>query len=269
MFGYKKLIFILVAATALADLGCQKTTTAPTLTGVAAFTVVNAIPNTNNGLVIPVINTGSAITWFQSAYWLFYGSFYEYSPVAGNDTVYVVQLSDTLDVDPKSAGEMFYSILNLKKGGIYSLFLCGADTTSPDYLFTSDSLPFHSPTDSTVGVRFVNLSTSSSPISINLEGSPNGSEVTSLSYKSITGFRDYISNSSITNSGYLFVYRDVATGDSLASFDLAGFNNNNGVGLSDQNNGNPLVFKNVTIAFIGQPGINAVVPQSTMLIDDY
>jgi hypothetical protein len=177
--------------------------------------------------------------------------------------------SDTLDLGPKTLGQMFYGILPLKAGKIYSLFLCGTDTTAPDFLFTTDSLPYHAPSDSTVGIRFVNLSTGSNPISINLEGTGNGSEVGNLAYKAITGFKNYLSNSSMTNNGgYLFVIRDASSGDSLTSFSLSG--NGRVVGLADPNIGNnALVFKNVTIAFVGQPGSNVIVPQMAILVEDY
>jgi len=247
---------------------CQKVGTVPTVEKPAAFTVVNVIPN--SAPVIPVINTTSAslIDYFSNANAIGYNNYYEYSPPSGNDTVYVVQRnSDTLELGPKSAGLMFYNILDLKAGSIYSLFLTGADTSSPDYLFTTDSLPYQSPTDSTVGIRFVNLSTGSNPISINLEGSPNGSEVGSLPYKSITGFKNYLSNSTVTNSGYLFVIRDFASGDSLTSFNLNGIGIGNGVGLMDPN-GNPLVFRDVTIAVYGSES-SMSTPLMTMLVDNY
>jgi hypothetical protein len=266
-----KVAFILCIIINLIVLGCQKTTTAPSATGVADFTVINAIPT--NYAVTTVINTSQPIMWFTNAPDIYYGiegyNYFKYSVVPGNDTVYVVQITDTLDVGPKASGQMYYGILPLNKGGIYSLFLCGKDTTSPDYLFTIDTLPYHGPNDSTAGIRFVNLSAGSNPISINLEGSANGSEVSNLGYKGITGFKDYISNSSVTYGGYIFVVRDVATGDSLTTFSLNGFGNSSGVGLSDPNTGGPLVFKNITIAFTGQPGANASVPQSMFVIDNY
>jgi hypothetical protein len=258
-----KLILILLLLQVMADVDCQKANTAPALSGVAALTVVNALP-TLDQFVTPIINTGSPIMWFYTANSIYYGGYYEYSPIAGNDTVYIVQDYDTLDVGPKAPGQMFYGILTLKKEGIYSLFLCGADTASPDYLLTTDTLSFHSPADSALGIRFVNLSAGSNPLSINLEGSPNGSEVGNLPYKGITGFKNYACNSSVTS--YTFVIRDEGTGDSLGQYTISG-NPNNGNLLVDPN-GLSLVFKNVTIAVYGSE-TNFNFPLSTMLIDDY
>ena len=244
---------------------CQKSISAPAVDGPAAFTVINAIPNTSSSGIVPVINSSEAIMWFQTASNIGYGSFYEYSPQGGNDTVYVVQGNgDTLNIGPKASDLLFNNVLTLKTGGIYSLFLCGADTSSPDYLFSTDTLPYHSSTDSTVGIRFVNLSSDSNPISINLEGSPNGSEVGSLLYKGVTGFKDYISNAEV--SGYLFVFRDAATGDSLTQIQLT----SSGSGLTDYNNSNNLLtFKNVTIAFYGSTNSSSGNPVSVMMVDNY
>jgi hypothetical protein len=107
-------------------------------------------------------------------------------------------------------------------------------------------------------------------MSINLEGSPNGSEVGSLPYKGITGFKDYLCNSSMTNSGYNFVIRDAATGDSLMSYSLMGIGTGNGVGLGDPNNPSlPLTFKNITIAVYGSENPLSSNPLSAMCIDNY
>ena len=233
--------------------------------------MVNAIPN--SAPVIPVINTSKPIEWFAGANKIYYTLFYQYSPLAGNDTVYVVQNTDTLGVGPKATGQMYYGILPFKKWGIYSLFLCGTDTTSPDYLFTADTLPYHGPSDSTVGIRFVNLSAGSNPININVEGSPNGSPISNLSYKGISSFENYICNSSVQNSNYTIVISDAVTGNTLLS--LTGYWGGlgtigyPGIGLYDPNTGAPLVFKNGTFAFIGQPGPNAAVPQQLIFIENY
>lgn len=252
---------ILLVMTIICGASCQKTATGPLVVGPASLIIVNAIPNSVP--IIPIINTSSAITYFANAATIRYGNSTEYSPPGGNDTIYVVQKnSDTMDLGPKAIGLMFNNVLNLRSGGIYSLFLTGSDTSSPDYLFTVDSLPYHNPIDSTVGIRFVNLSSGSDPISVNLEGSPNGSEVASLSYKGITNFKNYLSDAAASVNGYRFVFRDFATGDSLTSIKLV--SNRKVPGLVDPNNSsNQLTFKNVTIAFYGS------IKSASMLIDDY
>jgi len=259
---------LLIMIAAIMHPGCAKTTGVPSVPRSAALTVVNAVPNSVN--IVPVINTSSAIMYFSNAQSIGYGNFWEYSPSGGNDTVYAVQQnSDTLNIGPKSAG-LFYNILDLKVGGIYSLFLTGADTSSPDYLLTTDSLPYQVPADSTVGIRFVNLSTGSSPMSINLEGSPNGSEVSNLPYKGITGFKNYLCNSTLTNGSYTFVIRDAATGDSLIAYTLFGIGSGNGIGLGDPTNpSNSLIFRNITIAVYGSENLMSNSPLNAMGIDNY
>jgi hypothetical protein len=266
---------VFVAIVILAGTGCEKTETAPSVLKPVAFTVVNCIPNSQP--IIPVFNAGSSIEYFRHALAIWYPgngypSFNEYSPPGGMDSVFVVQQNDTLDIGAKAPGMMFYSVMNLNPGDIYSLFLTGADTSSPDYLFTTDSLPHYGSGDSTVGIRFVNLSTGSNPMSINLEGSSNGSEVADLSYKGITAFKRYVNNS--TTMDYLFVIRDAATGDSLTQFDfLQSGSNNSGFGLTDpsngSNNGNLLTFKNITIVIYGSENPASNFPLNATLIDNY
>lgn len=245
---------------------CEKTGSLPVVPKPVALTVVNAIPGSSP--VIPVINSGSAITYFSYAPPIGYGYFMEYSPFGGEDTTYVVQGSDTLDVNPKSTGLLYYNILNLRPGNIYSLFLTGLDTNSTDFLLTHDSIPFYGPTDSVMGIRFVNLSTGSNPISVNLEGDSIGSEVANLPYKGITSFKQYTNNSATQD--YMFVIRDVATGDSLTQFDFLQYGSyTNGNGLVDPNTYLLLTFKNVTIAIYGSESNGSAFPLQTMLVDNY
>jgi hypothetical protein len=257
---------ILMVVVLVLTAACQKTGTIPSTPRPAALTVVNLVPGST--FIIPVINSGSAITYFSNAFHIPYGNFEEYSPPGGMDTTYVVQGNDTLDIGPKTSDIFLYDVSDFKPGGIYSLFLTGADTNSPDYLLTIDSIPYYEPSDSVMGIRFANLSTGSNPISVNLEGSSNGSEVSSLPYKGITTFKQYVNNSTTTD--FLFVIRDAATGDSLTQFDfLQSGSFNDGYGLTDPNNSYLLTFKNVTIAIFGSESATSAFPLQTALIDDY
>jgi hypothetical protein len=237
---------------------------------VASLNVVNVLPN-SAPLILVQGAISSAIGTFLNIGALTYASTAVLTPTSGSQTIYAVQSNaDTASVGGKGGDFMFSGVLNFKAGGIYSLFITGLDTTSPDYLFVQDTLP--SITDSGVGIRFVNLSAGSNPMSINLEGSSNGSEVGSLTYKGITGFKEYVNNSTTTD--YLFVVRDATTGDSLTQFDfLASGSSNNGHGLTDpsnsQNYGQLLTFKHVTIAIYGSESSGTSNPLNTMLVDNY
>ena len=241
--------------------GCTKWTSG-VIYSVASLNVVNALP-TSNPLILIQGPISTDIGEFSRIGTLSYGGTTVLAPMSGSETLYAVQRNvDTVSVNAQGGGTfMFDGPLSFVAGSLYSLFITGADTSNPDFVFVQDVLPII--TDSSVGIRFVNLSTGSNPISINLEGNFNGSEVGNLPYKSITSFKDYICNSIINN--YLFVVRDVASGDSLTQFVL---NSNNGYGLTDPNNGNLLTFRNVTIAVYGQQN-NSNAPLTTMLVDNY
>jgi hypothetical protein len=222
-------------------------------------------------LILVQGSISSAIGQFSNIYPLSYATTAVLTPKSGSESFYALQSNaDTGSVTSKGPYYMFNGVLNFKAASLYSLFITGTDTTNPDFLFVQDALSVIK--DSAVGIRFVDLSTGSNPISINLEGNSIGSEVSNLSYKGITNFKQYINNS--TTSDYLFVVRDATTGDSLTQFDfqIAG-SINNGNGLTDPsnspNNGTLLTFRNVTLAIYGSENSLSNNPLSTMLIDNY
>jgi len=192
-------------------LSCNKSSSG--LISPASVNIVNAIATSKP--LIPIFGTNGSIRYFASAQTVGYGSSFLYSPLSGPNSLYIVQNSgvDTLLTDPKLL--MFNGTLNLTASAIYSFFLAG-DTTKPDTVFTQDNVPpYYS--DSSAGARFINLSPNSQPLSVNIEGNSNGSEVSSLPYKSISSFKKYAATSSIVGKHYLFVIRDQA-GDSLTSY---------------------------------------------------
>lgn len=264
--------YILILLTVLACscwTGCSKQFSEPVYP-VASLNVVNALP-TSTPLILVQGSITSVIGKFSGIGALSYTSNTVLTTSNGSESFYVVQKNvDTTSINAQGGDFMFSGTLNFTAGGIYSLFITGTDTSKPDFLFVQDTLPVI--TDSAVGIRFVNLSTGSNPMSINLEGSSNGSEVGNLPYKGITSFKQYINNSTTTD--YLFVVRDATTGDSLTQFDFLASNSyNNGNGLTDpsnsSNNGTLLTFKHVTIAVYGSESTTTTSPLSTMLIDNY
>jgi len=262
-------IFILMTALACSFWTSCSKENLPTPSSIAALNVVNVLPN-SAPLILVQGSISSVIGEFSNIDPLSYGSTAVLTPMSGSETFYAVQSNtDTATVGSKGTDFMFNGVLNFKAGSLYSLFITGEDTTNPDFLFVQDVLS--AITDSSIGIRFVNLSTGSYPMSINLEGNPNGSEVGNLPYKGMTSFKQYINNSTIID--YLFVVRDAATGDSLTQFDfLANGSSNNGYGLTDPssspNYGHLLTFRNITIAVYGQQN-NPNAPLTTMLVDNY
>jgi len=263
------MLFLFVLGPCLIVTSCTKLTSEKVYS-VASLNVVNALPN-SAPLILVQGAISSAIGEFTNIAPLPYASTAVLTPMSGSEILSALQYNaDTATVSNKGAYFMFNGELTFKASSLYSLFITGSDTTNPDFLFVQDVLPVIK--DSAVGIRFVNLSTGSNPMSINLEGSSTGSEVSNLPYKGMTSFKQYVNNSTIVD--YMFVVRDAATGDSLTQFDfVAGGSSNNGYGLTDPsnspNNGTLLTFRNVTIAVYGSEGVNSSDPLSTMLIDDY
>jgi hypothetical protein len=233
---------LLISIVMMVNLSCTKTLTNVKTVPITAITVVNAVVNAN-----PVISdfsgVGSVSVYFSTSQQVGFGAFYEYSVPSGSTVVVVHQISDT-------SVPFYKNILNLQPAAIYSLFLSGSDTTHIDTLLTLDDLPYHAGSDSTASIRFVNLSTGSEPISVNIQGNSNGSEVNSLAYQAITNFKNYPASQNI--SQYNFEFRDVSSGVLLTTFTY-----------------NVVPFQNITIAVIGSESPGALTPISAMQINNF
>lgn len=248
----KHLLFKYLPAWALActALSCSKQTATPT----ASLTLINAIPGSTPSLVTN-FSGSSSITWYKNALKLVYGTSNNTNlalSYQGEQKLAVYRYPDTAAHNTP----LFDLNLRLEPGKIHTLFLTGT-LTEPDTLFTTDNIPYYPSSDSSLGIRFVNLSPGSDPVSINMAGSANGSEVNGLAYKSITDFKKY--PATVASAGkYSFEFRDVATGALLGSFDVTGIN-----GTAS----NTRRFRNFTLAFMGLPADPAT--RKIMLIDAY
>jgi hypothetical protein len=258
-------LILMLSSAGFFQAGCSKQSSIST-SQVASLNVVNVL-NNSAPLILVQGSITSAIGGFSNLVPLSYSSTAVLTTASGSENLYAIQSNvDTASAGSKGPNYMFNGVLNFKAGSLYSLFITGEDTTSPDFLFVQDTLS--AITDSSMGIRFVNLSAGSSPISINLEGGANGSEVANLPYKGVTSFKRYINNSTTTD--YLFVIRDAATGDSLTQFDfVASGSYNNGNGLTDPTKNILLTFRHVTIALFGSEATNTNTTLNTMLTDNY
>lgn len=203
----------------------------------SSITVVNGVIN-SDPIIMDYYNTHPISIFYNTAKEISFGASQEFSITSGEIPLAIYQLSDTVNTLLKKS-------FNITKGSIYSLFLAGTDPANPDYIFNQDHPPYHSIADSVIGIRFVNLSPNSNPVSINLQGSPNGSSVSSLAYKAITDFKDYPYKSSV--SQYVFEIRDATSGDLLTTYTY-----------------NLVPYQNITICVIGQEGALATVPISAV-----
>jgi len=239
----KKSKFILFIITIQLSLfSCNKNGNIVKPGAISAFTIVNATVNSQP--VVPDFSN-SPVNYYSDAQNISFGSFFEYSIPSGNVPFNISQVTDTTH-------KIFSGSFNLKPATIYSLFLAGQLTTASstvDTLFTIDHPPYHSVTDSVAGVRFINLSPGSNPVSVDIQGNAIGSEVESLAYKKITAFKAYMDTSEVPASGqYVFEFRDAASGTLLTTFTYSNMER----------------FDNVTIVFYGLPS-----NQSAFTVNDF
>jgi hypothetical protein len=216
---------------------------------ISAVNIVNAVIGSNS-LIADLTGADSVAAYLTTTPQIGYSSFYEYSIPSGNVPIAVYQTTDTLNAVFKTG--LKNSTLNLQGSKIYSLFLSGqfAAQGSVDTLLTLDNPPYHPATDSSSGIRFVNLSPGSSPVSVNIQGNPNASELSSLSYRNITGFKNYPATANITQ--YIFEIRDAASGILLTTY-----------------NYNLAPYQNITIAIIGSEDPAVSVPVSALRVNNF
>jgi hypothetical protein len=137
------------------------------------------------------------------------------------------------------ATDYYSSTFTISAATNYSLFLTGASPSAIDHIL----IPEHytrNYADSVCGVRFIHLATGTTPISVDIAGNANGSEVASLAYEAYSGFNQHPANNA--NQGYNFEFRDQATGTLLTTYTLP----------------TPF-FHNVTLAFAGTAGNYMVI----------
>jgi hypothetical protein len=239
---YITLLFILVLSVA----SCSKNGILVDAVPVSSITIVNAIPGPDL-LIVNLTGAASVADFYNPDYpvnpQIGYPSFQQYSIKSGAVPVAIYKLSDITK-------PVFKSSVKLSDGGIYSLFLSGSPALGLDTLLVQDHLQQHSQADSTIGIRFVNLSKESGPLSVNVAGKATGSAVNQLKYKSITAFKNYAAPRSIT--GYVFEVRDGVSGDLIST---------NTVEVS--------AFQNITIAITGLQNPDSLTPIGIVRIKNY
>lgn len=175
------------------------------ITPLSSVNVTNAIFNSS-----PVIvnTTDGSIPFSNSPTHIAYQSYGQYSMIAGAATVSVTYASDTLK-------PIITQKVNAANGSYYSMFLSGT-AGAVDIVLVKDNYTNYA--DGVCGVRFINLSSDSHPISINITGNSNGNEVSNLAYKAYTNFKKYAVTAS--NNSFSYDIRDAATGNFLTTFVL-------------------------------------------------
>jgi hypothetical protein len=243
--------FFSIVMFSLALASCKKELTFK-VSGTSSLTIVNGVVGNDylytdfngdksNGVYISQIN---AIPY---GYTNFYNSY------SGQQKLGLYQIPDT----NANSKPVFNLTLNMPVNTIHTLFLMG-NPQNPDQLFTTNVLPYHAPSDSTMGIRFVNIAQGSDPVSVNLTGQANGSEADNLSYKSVTAFKNYYAGSAI--SSYTFEFRD-PNGTLLGNCIVDGVNN-----PGTQAAPNIRRYRNYTIALLSAPG--GLAANRVLIIDE-
>jgi hypothetical protein len=231
---------------------CKKELTAK-VSGTAALTIVNGV--TDNSFLYTNFNGDKSNgTYYQGMVQIAYGNSKFFNSYFGQQKLGLYAPQDTT----ANSKPVLSLTLDMPVNTIHTLFLTGT-TAASDQLFTTDVLPYHAATDSTMGIRFVNLSKDISAVSVNLMGQANGSEVKDLSYKGITPFKNYPAGTAI--SSYTFEFRDKITGTLIGSCVVDGVNN-------DGSTATPNIrrYRNYTLAFLGAPG--GLAPDRVLIIDE-
>lgn len=243
----KLLIYYFIAYIFLVTCGACKKTTAHYTAG-SSLNIINAI-NGSNPIVTDFQPLGpkgvqNSLEYYATANSISYASSWESGSYTGNTYLSLSQMPDTMTT-------LWAGSLNLKPENIYSFFLCG-DTTAVDTLFTTDVLPNYIGADSLAGVRFVNLTESSQPMSVNIQGnSPTQTEFSGLAYKQISAFKSYSANSSVPGF-YNFEIRDLNTDSLLQTFTWA-----------------YTLSRNQTIVICGQEGVTSNYPITIFSVNNY
>lgn len=225
--------------------------------GAASLTIVNSVKGTTS-LVTNFSGANSLPNYYINAKQLVYNSFdpsYQFGAYKGKQKIALYNYPDTLLKDKP----LLQLELDLPAGSIHSLFVTGT-IAMPDTLFMEDHPPHHPVSDSTTGIRFINLVPGSPGVSVNLAGQVNGSETSLLRYKQVSAFKSYAATSNVYS--YTFEFRDAATGVLLASYTAEDINNDS----SDENNPvNKWRFRNCTLALVSAADDTSTV----LLINNY
>lgn len=204
-------------------------------TGVASLLLVNAI---QDGKTVKLNSNqrDSSLNYNSKVFGL----------IPTTNKVYLYPIGDSLNA-------YFNGRLPLENGGIYSLYLSGS-TSTPDTLLIKETLPPYY-TDSTVGIRLVNLCTGSASLYLTIASDSTVNLFSTISYRKITGFTKRALPRVVPTASVTFQLRD-ANKKLVASYILPASANATYLNISiaaSRNRNLTLVAKGT----IGATGINA------------
>lgn len=221
--------------------------------GVASLIAINTIKG-SNPLYINFKNEGQVP--YSTGGSLMYGFGIQINSYSGLQRLRLFHYPDTMSKDDP----LFDLQLNMPVSSVNTLFLTGT-LNAPDTVLIRESIPFIPGSDSSMALRFINLSQGSDAISINLKGHNNGSEVNSIAYKNITEFKKYAVLHSVNE--YVFEFRNAITGDSITTYTIPKIN---GEENSDRNQWR---YRSFTLALTGVPGETGARAQAGLLVPHF
>lgn len=168
------------------------------LTALASLNVTNAVVGGTS------VKFGSRTTAIAN------NNFTRFGLVAGLNDLYIYPSTDSLN--PYYNEAKFVA----NEGEVYSLFLMGIPG-AVEAIKIKETIPYR--TDSTAGIRFINLAPNKPSLDITLSSTPGVKEVTALNYKSYTEFKTY---AALRTSSFNFQVRDASNpGTVLTTFTLS------------------------------------------------
>ena len=235
MFAYISGLYILFFS-----VSCSKE---KTVNGASSLTLINGMVGSSPYLVTNFSGGAPLQSYSQSQAirYATYSTLNQSGSYSGLQPLAIYRYPDTTVHDQP----LLNLTLEIKPNTINTLFMAGT-VAAPDALFTTDLPPYHQTSDSTMGIRFVHLSMGRDPVSVNIKGQANGSELNSLAYKNISGFKKYPAKKGI--SSYIFEFRDAASGELIRSYTLTGVD---AAGTSASPNRRR--YRNLTIGLMGTP----------------
>ena len=254
---YQYISRLLLGSFLLLSVACTKNYT---IQGTASLTIFNALIGYDT-LVTNYKGTEPQ-RWYKDANRIIYGvSANEnlddrgntFNAFVGNQRLALFKYPDTTTKD-----KPVYDLnLDLEQGSMSTLFLVGP-ADAPDNLLVRDQPPFHAPLDSTMAFRFVNLSPGSGAVSVTIQGQ-SGNEADQLSYKGITGFKNYAVRKA--NNTYVFEFRDGGSGTLLGTYTANVQDQKVGLNIT-----NRMRYRNFTLILYGQPGVSTGKYQQSLLL---
>lgn len=250
----RKLLCFFIALTGVAS--CTREHIKPD--GTASLTIINGLIDTGYQSLMVTSNELAGLPQTPASPTILKAIFNgdEFGFMSGKRAVYLYAVGNDRLI---SSPPLINLDIDFPNGFIGSLFIAGT-LKKPDTLLVKDQPVYFPPADSSMGLRFVNLAQGGLPVSVNIKGQANGTEVNSLPFKAITAFKRYAANAAV--SSYVFEFRNSGTGELLTSFTISNVNN------PGTASANLWRYRNFTLVLCGAPD-SPLTPLSVFIVKNH